>query len=133
REHRRASQAPHDRHAERGRGVNDIAASGAVVHGRDLARGFDESCDVVVIGSGAGGAVMATLLAEAGKRVIVLEEGPHYAASEYQQFKPSESVRRLFREAGMLTAFGVGQTPIISITLGRAVGGSSVLTGGVCF
>ena len=42
-------------------------------------------------------------------------------------------MRRLFREAGLLTAFGVGQTPIITITLGRAVGGSSVLTGGVCF
>ena len=34
---------------------------------------------------------------------------------------------------GMAMAFGVGQTPMISITMGRAVGGSSLLTGGVCF
>ncbi|HEY4121834.1 MAG TPA: GMC family oxidoreductase [Byssovorax sp.] len=113
--------------------TREIASSDAIVHGRALAGGFDEVCDVVVVGSGAGGAVVATLLAEAGLSVIVLEEGPYYRAEDYQRFKPSESVRRLFREAGLLTAFGVGQTPIITITLGRAVGGSSVLTGGVCF
>ncbi len=77
--------------------------------------------------------MVATLLAEAGRKVIVLEEGPYYRPADYQQWKPSDAVRRLFREAGMLTAFGVGQTPIISLTLGRAVGGSSLLTGGVCF
>ncbi|MFT3764526.1 MAG: GMC family oxidoreductase [Minicystis sp.] len=111
----------------------DLASGDAIVHGRDLPRGFDEACDVVVIGSGAGGAVVAALLAEAGRRVIVLEEGPYFRPEDYQSFTPSQSVRRLFREAGMLTAFPVGQTPIISITIGRAVGGSSVLTGGVCF
>lgn len=111
----------------------EIPAADPIAHGRDLARGFDEACDVVIVGSGAGGAVMATLLAEAGLEVIVLEEGPHFRPEEYQTFTPSQSVRRLFREAGMLTAMPVGQTPIISLTQGRAVGGSSVLTGGVCF
>jgi choline dehydrogenase-like flavoprotein len=110
-----------------------IASGDAIVHGRDLAAGFDETCDVVVVGSGAGGSVVATLLAEAGLSVVVLEEGPYYRADQYRTFTPSQSVRKLFREAGMMTAFGVGQTPIISITVGRAVGGSSVLTGGVCF
>lgn len=77
--------------------------------------------------------MVAATLAAAGKRVIVIEEGAYYAPEDYQRFAPSESVRRLFREAGMVMAFGVGQTPMISITLGRAVGGSSLLTGGVCF
>ncbi len=104
-----------------------------VVAGRSLRGPFEESCDVVVVGSGAGGAVVAATLAEAGKRVVVVEEGAYYRPEDYQRFAPSESVRRLFREGGMVMAFGVGQTPMISITLGRAVGGSSLLTGGVCF
>ena len=111
----------------------EIPSSDPIAHGRDLARGFDERCDVVIIGSGAGGAVMAAHLAEAGLRVIVLEEGPYYRADEYKDFTPSQTVGRVFREAGLLTAFPVGQTPIIALTVGRAVGGSSVLTGGVCF
>jgi choline dehydrogenase-like flavoprotein len=113
--------------------TREIPSNDAYVHGRDLASGFDEGCDAVVVGSGAGGSVVAALLAERGLRVIVLEEGPHYRPADYQRFTPYQSVRRLFREAGMLTAFGIGQTPIIAITLGRAVGGSSLLTGGVCF
>jgi choline dehydrogenase-like flavoprotein len=111
----------------------EIPSSDPIAHGRDLPRGFEEVCDVVIVGSGAGGAVMATHLAEAGLRVIVLEEGPYYRAEEYRKFTPSQTVGRVFREAGLLTAFGVGQTPIIALTVGRAVGGSSVLTGGVCF
>lgn len=104
-----------------------------VIQGRELTAPFEETADVVVVGSGAGGAVVAATLAEAGKRVVVVEEGPYYRAEDYQRFAPSESVRRMFREGGMVLAFGVGQTPMISITLGRAVGGSSLLTGGVCF
>ncbi|MFO0550134.1 MAG: GMC family oxidoreductase [Polyangiaceae bacterium] len=104
-----------------------------VIHGRTLQGPFEEACDVAVVGSGAGGAVVAAILAEAGKRVIVIEEGAYYRPADYQRFAPSESVRRMFREGGMAMAFGVGQTPMIAITTGRAVGGSSLLTGGVCF
>ena len=71
-----------------------IPSSDPIAHGRDLPRGFDERCDVVVIGSGAAGSVVATLLAEAGRKVVVLEEGPYYKPSDYQSFKPSESIRR---------------------------------------
>jgi choline dehydrogenase-like flavoprotein len=110
-----------------------IASDAPIVHGRDLSQGFRESCDAVVIGSGASGMTVATILAEAGLDVLVLEEGPYYRHEDIGRFEPSTSLRRLFREAGMVAAVGVGQTPIISLTLGRAVGGSSLLTGGVCY
>jgi choline dehydrogenase-like flavoprotein len=110
-----------------------IPGGDAIVLGGKLSRGFDDVCDVAVVGSGSGGSVVAALLAEAGHRVIILEEGPYYAPDEYAKFSPTEGLRRLWREAGLLAAFGVGDTPIIALATGRCVGGSSVLTGGVCF
>ncbi len=61
------------------------------------ARGGDLrlEADVVVVGSGAGGAVVAALLAEAGQRVVVLEEGPHVPLSTYRHMRPSQHLRLL--------------------------------------
>jgi choline dehydrogenase-like flavoprotein len=77
--------------------------------------------------------VTAAYLAEAGKRVVVLEEGPHVPAPELGAMRPSESVRHVFRDAGMTLAVGLGDSPAINVLTGRCMGGSSVLTGGVCF
>ncbi len=104
-----------------------------IVRGRDLEKGFDDKCDVVVVGSGAGGAVVAAKCAEAGLDVVVLEEGGYYAPEEYGKFRPSETMRRLGRESGVFPVANVGDTPLISIMQGKCVGGSSVMTGGVCF
>ena len=42
-----------------------------------------EEVDVVVIGSGAGGAPVAAVLAEAGARVVILEKGPYYTSQDF--------------------------------------------------
>ena len=42
-------------------------------------------------------------------------------------------MRRGWREASMTFALGVGDSPHINIMMGRCVGGSSLMTGGVCF
>ncbi len=89
--------------------------------------------DVVVVGSGAGGAVIACELAEAGHKVVVLEEGPFVPALEHGQMRPSESLRHVWRGGAFTVAFGLGDTPHINVTMGRVVGGSSTVTGGVCF
>ncbi|MGH7327753.1 MAG: GMC family oxidoreductase N-terminal domain-containing protein, partial [Polyangiaceae bacterium] len=104
-----------------------------VTRGREVTAPFQAKCDVVVIGSGAGGAVVARELSRAGHSVIVLEEGGYYTPAEYGAMTPSNSLRRLAREAGFAAAVAIGETPFISLMSGKCVGGSSVLTGGVCF
>ncbi len=79
------------------------------------------SADACVIGSGGGGAVAAAVLAEAGRDVVVLEQGHHWTAGDFTQ-REDEMLPRLFEEAGMRqTADGR-----ITILQGRNVGGSTV-------
>ena len=47
----------------------------SVLRGREQPARLDLSADVVIVGSGAGGAVVASQLARAGLQVVVLEEG----------------------------------------------------------
>lgn len=107
--------------------------SGTVLRGRELTGAQTFDTDVVVVGSGASGAVVAATLAAAGQRVIVLEEGPYIRAIDHAAMRPSMSMRNAWRDGGMSAALGVGKSPLINVTMGRAVGGSSMLTGGVCF
>ena len=105
----------------------------AVTAGRAHHGDLTLTCDAVVVGSGAGGAVVAAELADAGLEVIILEEGPKVAPADYGAMRPSEMMRQMWRDGGMSFAVGVGDTPMINMMMGRCVGGSSVLTGGVCF
>jgi choline dehydrogenase-like flavoprotein len=107
--------------------------TGEIVQARTLERDTEISCDVVVVGSGAGGAVVATELALAGQDVVVLEEGPQIDAAEHGAMRQSESLRHVWREAGMTAAIGLFGAPTVNVTMGRVLGGSSMLTGGVCF
>lgn len=106
---------------------------GMIVSGADRRGTEREACDVVVIGSGAAGAVVAAELAEAGQDVVILEEGPHVAPERYARMRPSQTMRHMWRDAGLTFAVGLGDTPMINVMMGRCYGGSSVLTGGVCF
>jgi choline dehydrogenase-like flavoprotein len=88
-----------------------------------------EECDVVVIGSGAGGAGAAASLAEAGLDVVVLEAGRHYNRDNYPSH-PIEAITGLYRDAGLTVAEG---RPPVPIPVGRAVGGTTVINSGTCF
>lgn len=101
--------------------------------GADHRGPLELEADTVIVGSGAGGSVVATELAEAGERVVVLEEGSYIPPKDHGAMRPSQSLRSMWRGGGLTLAFGLGDTPSINVTMGRCVGGSSVLTGGVCF
>lgn len=91
--------------------------------------GGDLVCDVVVVGSGAGGAVIAAELAEGGLDVIVLEEGGYHRSEEFTP-KATAMVRKLYRDGGVQMTIG---TPPISFAEGRCVGGSTTVNGGMCW
>jgi choline dehydrogenase-like flavoprotein len=88
-----------------------------------------EECDVVVVGSGAGGAVAAATLAEAGLDVIVLEAGRAFDRDSYPS-DPLEAISSLYRDGGLTVAEG---KPPIPVPVGRAVGGTTVINSGTCF
>lgn len=85
--------------------------------------------DVVVIGTGAGGAVVGTELSEAGYSVIFLEEGGHHPTTSFNPYA-SESIPRLYRDGGSTVIFG---NPPIPYAEGRCVGGSTVVNGGMAY
>ncbi len=83
-------------------------------------------CDIVVIGSGAGGAVVAKELAEKGFGVIIVEEGKYYTRKDFSG-KAAESFRKFYRNKGL--TFAIGNT-IIPIPMGKMVGGSTAINTG---
>jgi choline dehydrogenase-like flavoprotein len=88
-----------------------------------------ERCDVVVVGSGAGGASVARVLSEAGVSVIVVEEGDYHDASTYSR-DVFDSLPKLYRDSGLTVAEG---RPAIPLPVGRCVGGTTVINSGTCF
>ena len=86
--------------------------------------------DVCVVGSGAGGAVVAKELAEGGMSVVVIEEGAYFRREDYAQGTAWGQVQKLYRESGLTLAWG---EPAVPIPLGKAVGGTTVVNSGTCF
>jgi choline dehydrogenase-like flavoprotein len=97
--------------------------------GDTQARGEGEECEVAIVGSGAGGAVAAALLAEAGVDVLVLEAGDHYNRDNYPAGR-LEAITELYREAGLTIAEG---SPPIPVPVAKVVGGTTVINSGTCF
>ncbi|KYQ92076.1 glucose-methanol-choline oxidoreductase [Tieghemostelium lacteum] len=80
------------------------------------------STDVVVIGSGAGGGVTASLLAKAGYKVLILEKGG-YLSPNNMTWKESEAFPQLYEQAGTLTSDDLS----VNILAGSCLGGGTTV------
>lgn len=92
------------------------------------AEGASLDVDVCIVGSGAGGAVLAAGLAERGHSVLVLEAGPRVTRRDFTLHE-RDAYPALYQEAaGRTTRDGA-----IQILQGRTVGGSTTVNWTSCF
>ena len=79
--------------------------------------------DVAIIGTGAGGGTTAEILAQAGLKVLMLEEGPLKTSDQFKDMNEARAYRELYQEStGRATSDGA-----INILQGRAVGGTTTV------
>lgn len=79
-------------------------------------------CDVVVVGSGAGGAVTAARLAEAGFSVLVLEKGGYFGPPDYHG-RELQANQDLFENSGAVATRDLG----FVVLAGCALGGGTIV------
>lgn len=97
-----------------------------VSRGDDWAGQDDIEAEVVVVGTGAGGAVVGRELVEKGLAVVFVEEGELVRRNRFDG--SSRTAHLHFYRA----AFSVGNAPM-PVFIGRMVGGSTAVNGGTCF
>jgi len=89
--------------------------------------GSELDAEVLIIGSGAGGATVFERLAGAGIDVLMIEEGDWISADQLQQ-PINTRLQTLYRNAGVQPILGL---PTIIYGEGRAVGGTTEVNGGL--
>jgi len=104
------------------------ASHPSVLHGDRLDQDLRLAADVVIIGTGAGGGVSAEILASAGLKVVMLEEGGYYTAKDFRMLE-AEAYTRLYYDLGARKT----KDKAITILQGRTVGGSTTVNWTSCF
>jgi choline dehydrogenase-like flavoprotein len=86
--------------------------------------GSGDRFDVVVVGSGAGGGVVAGELADRGRRVLLLESGPHKTAADFMRWEAQAN-----HELWWPIAWAEPPQPAPPMPLfrGRCVGGTTTI------
>lgn len=100
-----------------------------VINGREVTEDLALQCEVVVIGTGAGGAAVAHELAARGRAVLLLEEGDYHRRASFTG-RPGPAYRTLYRDRGVAFSLGNVSIPVWS---GRAVGGTTIINSGTCY
>jgi choline dehydrogenase-like flavoprotein len=113
---------------EKGGPAEPAAWTRQVVRGPELEKSEEIECDVVVVGTGAGGGVVGKYLAERGHAVVYIEEGKLHRRDAFKGHA-NDAHKRFYRKGG-LVALGNMMMPIF---VGRLVGGSTAINTGTCF
>ena len=95
---------------------------------REMEEDMQLEADVVVIGTGAGGAAAAYELASRGLAVVMIEEGEYYNRTHFNG-KLTDTIAKLYRGLGATTAIG---NVTIPVPIGRSVGGTTTINSGTC-
>jgi choline dehydrogenase-like flavoprotein len=115
--HKFASKPEQPRHMER------------VTRADTIEEDIEIECDAVVVGTGAGGAVVAKELAQKGFAVLMLEEGQYHQRHDFVGGLV-DSVTRFYRERGTIGSLG---NTLVVLPMGRMVGGSTAINTGTCW
>ncbi len=86
---------------------------------------MSERFDVVVVGSGAGGGVVAGELADRGRDVLLLEAGPHRTAADFTRWEAKAAHDLWWPLRFALVDGGAGGA--VALIGGRCVGGSTTI------
>ena len=93
-------------------------------HGED--ERVELEADVVIVGTGAGGAPMACELANEGYSVIIMDEGGYHTSKDFR-FNATTLSSHLYRDGGMTFTIGI---PAVLTPVGRTVGGTTTVNQG---
>ena len=102
--------------------------TGFIRDGADVTADVTERCDVCIVGSGAGGAVLAAGLVEQGLDVVMLEAGPAVSASDFTLHE-RDAYPDLYQDRGGRSTSDLA----ITIMQGRTVGGSTTVNWTTCY
>ena len=86
---------------------------------------MNQRFDVVVVGSGAGGGVVAGELAERGRNVLLLEVGPHRTAADFTRWEAKATHDLWWPIRFALIDGGAGGA--VGLVAGVGVGGSTTI------
>jgi len=86
--------------------------------------------DVIVVGSGAGGSVIAWELSRRGFKVALFEAGPEPSRDELVKLHPSLRALKYFWDSGLTFTWG---NPVIHLPFGRVLGGTVTVNSGTMF
>jgi choline dehydrogenase-like flavoprotein len=84
-----------------------------------------EHYEVAVVGSGAGGGVVAAELADGGRRVLLIEAGPYRTAADYMRWEARAS-HELWWPPALAEQAGRPGPPMLMLR-GRCVGGTTAI------